>query len=502
MWFKEMDFQNGSAAARPSRFIQPLTSKLSRKERGSSEATLRLQVGGNMNRSRHPFRSGGFLVLAILLLASSWAAPGRDAQSAEERRSIIVELSGLPPGAVAAHQARQTGAGFDRAAHERAIAGLQEAFLAGLRRDGIDFTVTETSMHLAGVKTRKPNRFSYLINAVGLEVPSTEIETIRSLPGVRNVTLDEPVRLSLDHSVQYIRASNGPGNKTIFTQAGGPATRFDGTGQVIAVLDTGIEHTHPAFDTRFDDSQFLQRTGDPRPVRLAGQPYVEGVNHPKVVYFLPLTATTNEDDVGHGTHGATDSAGLKVKGPGLDRIPGNADDQIIEGVAPGALLMNYKVCETLFTCVGTVNIVTALEDALSPTDPLGNPKPVATVINMSFGGTSGDPNSADAVAASNAALAGAVVVASAGNSGPKENTVGEPAVGRRVIAVAATNDPGAATNELDVLVKNPFRYTVAGMSTGAENDAGQPVDLQNPNPPINPLRLGGAPDVTFPLGQQ
>src|SRR2546425_417898 len=502
MWFKEMDFQNGSAAARPSRFIQPLTSKLSRKERGSREATLRLQVGGNMNRSRHPFRSGGFLVLAILLLASSWAAPGRDAQSAEERRSIIVELSGLPPGAVAAHQARQTGAGFDRAAHERAIAGLQEAFLAGLRRDGIDFTVTETSMHVAGGTGGKPTGSGSPIRAVGRGVPSRGMDTIGSMPGVRNVTLDEPIHLHLDHSVQYVRASNGPGNKTIFTQGGGPLTRFDGTGQVIAVLDTGIEHTHPAFDARFNDWDFRQGPGAPGPVRLAGQPSVEGVNHPKVVYFLPLTATTNEDDVGHGTHGSTDAAGLKVKGPGLDRIPGNADDQIIEGVAPGALLMNYKVCETLFTCVGTVNIITALEDALSPPDPLGFPKPVATVINMSFGGSSGDPNSADAVAASNAALAGAVVVASAGNSGPNENTVGEPAVGRRVIAVAATNDPGAATNTLSVLVQNASRYTVAGMSTGAQNDGGQPVAPVNPSPAMKAILMGGAPDVTFPLGQQ
>src|SRR3989442_14830435 len=120
------------------------------------------------------------------------------------------------------------------------------------------------------------------------------------------------------------------------------------------------------------------------------------MNQPKAVYCLPLPATTNEGDVGHGTHGSTDAAGLKVKGPGLDRIPGNADDQIIEGVAPGALLMNYKVCETLFTCVGTVNIITALEDALSPTDPLGFPNPAATVINTSFGGPPDDPKTADA----------------------------------------------------------------------------------------------------------
>src|SRR2546427_39076 len=123
-------------------------------------------------------------VLALLLLAFVWTAPGRDVQSAEERRSIIVELDGLPPGVVAGHAARRSGATFDRGAHERAIFGSQDAFLARLRREGIDFSVTETSMHVAGVKRGKPNRFGYLINAVGLEVPSMAIDTIRSMPGV------------------------------------------------------------------------------------------------------------------------------------------------------------------------------------------------------------------------------------------------------------------------------------------------------------------------------
>ncbi|HKY43931.1 MAG TPA: S8 family serine peptidase [Pyrinomonadaceae bacterium] len=438
------------------------------------------------------------VLLVIFLIALSCLLWLPNPASAVDRESIIVELAVLPPSVVAADQARKEGRAFDRATHDQAIRSGQNAFLAKLQTKGIDFTVTTTPLFLAGAKTELPNRFTYLINAVGLDVPASAVESIKAMPEVRHVTINEQVRPHLDNSVRYVRANDGSGNKTIFTQGGGPASRYDGTGQVIAVLDTGIEHTHPTFDTRFDDANFLSRTGDVRPVRLAGQPYVEGVNHPKVVYFFPLTATTNEDDVGHGTHGAADSAGLKVKGPGLDRVPGNADDQIVEGVAPGALLMNYKICETVFTCVGTVNIVTALEDAVSPTDPAGNPKPVATVINMSFGG-GGSPNDASAVAASNAALAGAVPVASAGNSGPDENTVGSPSAGRRVISVAATNDPGAVTNELDVLVPDALRYTLAGMSTGAQNDTARPVAAQDQF--MKAILMGGAPDVTFPLGQ-
>jgi hypothetical protein len=439
------------------------------------------------------------LSIVLLSLSTSWAATLPD-RSQTERQTIIVELADLPPLVVAARESMREGREFVRTAHERAIFDRQDRFLERLRVRGIDFTVTEEAIQVPLATVRKPHRFGTLINAIGLRVPAADVDVIRRMAGVKHVTIDEPVRLALDHSVQYIRGNDGPGNKTIFTQNGGFFTRFDGSGQVIAVLDTGIEHSHPAFDTTKTDGDFLSRTGDLRPVRLAGQPYLEGVNHPKVVYFLSLTATTNEDDVGHGTHGAADSAGLKVRGPGLDRIPGNGDDQIIEGVAPGALLMNYKVCETVFTCVGTINIITALEDAVSPTDINGNPKPIATVINMSFGGSSGNPNDASAVAASNAALAGAVPVASAGNAGPNENTHGSPAAGRRVIGVAATNDPGALTNEVDVMPANTARYGPLGASTGAQNDSGVPKDSANDRL-IKAILMGGAPDVTFPLGQ-
>ncbi len=432
-------------------------------------------------------------VVAIHVVLAGAAFPA--AAWAAEKTAIVVELAGLPPSVVAADAAQRAGRAFDRASHERSVFGTQRVFLNALRRAGVEYTLTQTPLPVAGGVVHRPNQFAHLINAIGIEVPSDAVEQIRAMPGVKHVTIDRPVQLHLDRSVEYVRANNGPGNKTIFTQAGSGPKRFDGSGQVIAILDTGIEHTHPAFDTRFDDANFLSRTGDARPVRLAGQPYLEGVHHPKVVYALPLTATTNEDDVGHGTHGASDSAGVKVQGPGLDRIPGNADDQIIEGVAPGALLMNYKICETVFTCVGTVNIVTALEDAVNPVDPLGFPKPMASVINMSFGSDVGDADSADAVAANNAALAGAVAVASAGNSGPNENTLGEPAAGRRVIAVAATNDPGAVDNELDVLTASPLRYTVGGMSTGAQNDTGRAVASQDRF--MLALIMSGAPDVPY-----
>jgi subtilisin family serine protease len=203
----------------------------------------------------------------------------------------------------------------------------------------------------------------------------------------------------------------------------------------VAVLDTGIDWTHPMFG------------GDPTPPRLGVAPASASVpTNQKVPYYLPLAGTI--DDFGHGTHCSADIAGYLANAPGADGLPGTADDIPIHGVAPQAKLMGYKVCAGVGVCLGEP-ITLALEDAVSPVTLDLQPKPIANVINMSLGGA-GTPDDATSTAADNAALTGTVVVAAAGNDGPGEATVGSPAAGRHVIAAAASNDPATGDNTLDV----------------------------------------------------
>lgn len=369
------------------------------------------------------------------------------ALTATAQTNVYVELKSPAPVVVARYQAQKAGLPFNAETHRTQIRAAQDQLLAELAAAGVSYSLTSTSVKLGAGDVAVPDRYSELINAVRLAVTPDHVALIRANDRVKHISVDTPRRIRLNRSTEYIRVTGADSARS---------RGLRGAGQVIAVLDTGIDHTHPMFDSRVDDSRFTERTGDLRPVRLQGTPYVPGVNHPKVAYrFLFSTAPVEGDDTGHGTSVASAAAGLKAQADAT--LQGG---EIVEGVAPDALLMDYKVCPSL-VCE-TQQILLSLEDSVRETDLAGNPKPVATVINMSFGDTAGDPYSADAIAAGNLQFAGIFPEASAGNGCDlieetvfgvclTENIIGSPAAGRLVVATAASIDPGLAPNGIDVL---------------------------------------------------
>jgi subtilisin family serine protease len=144
----------------------------------------------------------------------------------------------------------------------------------------------------------------------------------RSLrPGVDHVWLDGKRKVSLDHSVPQIGAPEA-------WKAG-----YDGTGVTVAILDTGIDATHPD---------------------LAGQ--IAGQQN-----FSDTPST--DDTVGHGTHVASIIAGT-----------GAASNGRYRGVAPGAKLLIGKVCGTEYCDDSAILAGMAWAAERAP------------VINMSLGG--------------------------------------------------------------------------------------------------------------------
>lgn len=387
-----------------------------------------------------------FLVASALML--NMFATKRAAASVDT--SVIVELRD-DSAAVYQAKAKKSGSNVSQEALQSYRAGLaakQDQFLAALAASGITASVmTRDVKNLDGsLAATVPLRYTLVYNGLALKVSSASLDTIRSMPEVKSVQPNTLLQTTLHKSVSYIGAPKVYGAVKELTQFDNLREGYEGQGTYISIIDTGVDWTHPMFG------------GDPTPPRLGVAPPTPAAtnSNQKVVYYLPLTDTAAYDGFGHGTHVASTAAGYLAQVPGADRLPNTADDVRIHGVAPQAKIMSYKVCSDVGSTAAalgvpllggcqTADIITAIEDSVSPFTLTGQPKPVANVINMSLGG-GGGPNTPSAVAASNAALTGTVVVAASGNSGPGEGTTGSPAAGTHVISVGATTHPGSAEN--------------------------------------------------------
>lgn len=380
--------------------------------------------------------------------------------------SVIVELRD-EPGAVYKARAEKSGGTVSQdqlMAYRNQLSAKQDDFLKALAAKGVTAAVVtrDVKNYDGNVAATVPLRYTLVFDGMALKVPESSISAIRSMSQVKSVHSDEKLTTNLNNSVPYIRAPQVYGKSQELTPFDTLNEGYEGQGMYVSIIDTGIDWTHPMFG------------GDPTPPRLAVLPAgpTQSNTNKKVVYYLPLTDLAVEDGFGHGTHVASTVAGFLAQTMNGTRI---------HGVAPQAKLMSYKVCSDIQSTVSQVqpiggcdssNIIMALEDSVSPFT-LNNaqlPKPVAHVINMSLGG-GGGPDNPTAIAASNAALAGAIVVAASGNSGPGEGTTGSPAAGIHVISVGATTHPGSAGSvwSTELLQAGAVSQTTVGAVSPANN---------------------------------
>lgn len=283
------------------------------------------------------------------------------------------------------------------------------------------------------------NQFQYALNGIRVRINANKVAQLASLPGVLDVLRVQTYTIDNAISVPYI------GAPAVWNDGGAP--NLHGEGIKVAIIDTGIDYTHAnfggpgtpeAYGAAHDDE-----TGDADPslfgpdapkvkggIDLVGDAYAAGVSDPQPD---PNPLDCN----GHGSHVAGTAAGLGVNadgttyaGPYNSSIYTPGAFRIGPGVAPQADLYAIRV----FGCGGSTDVTTEAIEWAVQND--------MDVINMSLGSPFGSANDSSAVAADNAARAGVIVVASAGNSGPNPYIVGAPSVGTGAISVAAS-DPYA-----------------------------------------------------------
>lgn len=335
-----------------------------------------------------------------------------------------------------------------------------KAMRTGGRRDALAVLSARQSIRAkqAGLRTQLRSKgftvtgaTDTLLNAVFVAADRTDVATLAALPGVRAVRFMPPAHLNLNAAVTLVDAPNA------WNMLGG--TGSAGAGMKIAIIDTGIDQTHPGFQ----DSTLAAPSGF-SPSSNANGPNDSSFTTNKVIvarsYVSYLAAGTGPDPaadsrpddysprdrVGHGTAVGMIAGGNTNTGPLAT----------ITGLAPHAYLGNYKVFGSpgINDFASLDGIIGAVEDAFNDgmdvaVMSLGGPAlsgPLDT--GPTCGLLPGEQCDPEAYAIESAVQGNMVVVAAAGNEGADsaENlpatlaTVGSPAYTPDVIAVAASNN--------------------------------------------------------------
>lgn len=309
-----------------------------------------------------------------------------------------------------------------------AAAGEDAVVAAETQEDVQRAAISQQDTAIAWIKAKDPSatvvaKLQVALNAIIFNVDAAQLATIAEAPGVVSVNRVVDYERDLEETVPWVggAAVHAKGNT--------------GAGVVVAVLDSGIDYTHYNLFGEGTLEQYAAAYADPasRDGLFPTDKVIEGYDF--VGEEWPNAVEVSDPDPidavgeaplagGHGTHVADIIAGRN-------------------GMAPDAKLLAVKVCSAVSSSCSGVALLQGVEYALDPNGD-GRIWDAADIINLSLGSSYGQKQDDLTLALQNATNAGAVVVASAGNSGNKPYVVGSPSIAPGVISVAQTTQPSAS----------------------------------------------------------
>lgn len=260
-------------------------------------------------------------------------------------------------------------------------------------------------------KAKVTGEYDIALNAVAVQLNGTPLSTLANAPmvvraeyeGLYYPTYDDP-------DLAIISAFEA------WDQNGGSATA--GEGVKVAIIDSGIDFTHPCFSD----------VGYPAQTQLGDKRFTN--NKVIVAKVFNMKTTSNNytaEAIGeHGTHVAGTVA-CNYDTPA--NVNGVSIPHGISGVAPRALLGNYNVFPADVANARSEDIMNALEAAYADG---------FDVANMSLGGAASGFQDLLTIAVNNLDQANMVVAVSAGNEGPGHYTVGSPGSAARALTAGAS----------------------------------------------------------------
>ncbi len=381
-------------------------------------------------------------VLILLAMLAALVAPMGTAQASEQPEGQSVYIIRLWDSAAASY----TGGIVDLAATSPQAIGERKLdvdspataayvdYLAGKQADLI------SGMELLlGRSLNVKFQYLYAYNGMAVELSASEARLVGGMPGVRSIQIDVEYEMDTDVGPYLIGADD------IWNTDFLPGDFEQGEGVIIGMIDSGINHAHASFaDVGGDGYDHTNPKG-------SGNYFGWCATNPSFcndkligAYNFYTVGATPEDTDGHGSHTASTAGGNRheVLFQGVTRT--------IQGVAPHANIIAYKVCDP--GCPSSASVAAVNQGIANGVD----------VFNFSISGGSNPWNDSVDQAFLDATAAGIFVSASAGNAGPGAGTVAHN--GPWNATVAASTHSRIFANTVDVTAPTPVPPELQGMA--------------------------------------
>jgi serine protease AprX len=322
---------------------------------------------------------------------------------------------------------------------------------------GTDTAAAAKAVQAAGMRQVTTFRKIGVVVATGLPA---QVQAVRAQPGVTYVEGNQPITMYLSTANKATR-----GDEARNTLVGADGSRLDGKGVSVAVIDSGVDPSHPFLKNPDGSSAVVKN------LKMVCEPLTEST-------CAPVDAGSLDTDLlavgGHGMH---------VNGIVAGRDVTLSDGTKMHGAAPGSSLVSISTGAVLFIIGADAALNWVLENHAAP---CGAGVPVSTcppikVTSNSYGPSGGgafDPNSATAKLQRQLVKEGVVTVWANGNDGGDgsanmSNPPGQdPTPG--ILSVASFNDQDTGTRDGTVSDfssrgKNGDQSTYPDISAPGEN---------------------------------
>ena len=374
--------------------------------------------------------------------------------------------------------------------------------------DGADRAAALASINEAvagafpGSSAQVEREYDKAVQGFALSAPAGSLDAIRAVSGVKAAFLDRETRVEdADDQVAGEGATNSsristqdPANLSAQLMMHADQITQKGDGKVVAVIDTGVDMTHPAFTGALGGTPALSADKVASLTPQLGNGKTGGYVSEK----FPFAYDYADNDPDASPTGEAGSHGTHVAGI----TAGNAGE--IVGIAPDAQIIVAKVARSSNGGIPDSALLAALDDmvVLRP-----------DVINLSLGQTGGMDNEADSMYATvfkSLQNAGVTVNAAAGNeytagygnlsgknlpyvSDPDSSVLCEPASYSSVVSVASVDNSlahsaftvgdrniayqraggadGQKMPDLSDLTGGPFEYVDGGIGSPEDGQA-------------------------------